>query len=45
METEMHVCLQAGGGTAIFIEEKDLVTFMAYELPVIQSPAIDEKGR
>jgi len=45
MGTKMHIRLQAGGGTAIFREEKDLVTFMAYELPDIESPTRDEKGR
>lgn len=43
--TKTHICLQGGGGIAIFIEEKDLVTSVAYELPVIESPTRDEKGR
>lgn len=44
--TKTYICLQGGGGgIAIFIEEKDLVTSVAYELPVIESPARDEKGR
>lgn len=41
----MPVRLQARGSTAIFRAEKEKVSFMAYELPVIESPVRDEKDR
>lgn len=45
MGTKICICLWAGS-TAIFTEEKDLVTFFAYELlPLVDSSATDEKGR